>query len=79
MVIIMAEKKVTLMLDGLHCGHCAEAIANGLKKVKGVKSVEVVYTTGKGKVVYDPDVVKADDLVKVVEGLGYGVKSFKEQ
>jgi copper chaperone CopZ len=75
----MAEKKVTLMLDGLHCGHCAEAIANGLKKVKGVKSVEVVYTTGKGKVVYDPDVVKADDLVKVVEGLGYSVKSYKDQ
>jgi copper chaperone len=73
------EKKVTLMLDGMHCGHCAEAIANGLKKTKGVKSAEVVYTTGKGKIVYDPDVVKVDELVKVVEGLGYGVKSFKEQ
>jgi copper chaperone CopZ len=75
----MAEKKVTLLLDGMHCGHCAEAIASGLKKAKGVKSVEVVYTTGKGKVVYDPDVVKVDDLVKVVEGLGYGVKSYIEQ
>ncbi|HUL62325.1 MAG TPA: heavy metal-associated domain-containing protein [Methanocella sp.] len=74
----MAEKKVTLMLEGMHCGHCAEAIANGLKKVKGVKSAEVVFTTGKGKVVYDPDVVKVDDLVKTVASLGYGVKSVKE-
>jgi copper chaperone len=73
------EKKVTLMLDGMHCGHCAETVANGLKKTKGVKSAEVVYTTSKGKVVYDPDVVKVDDLVKVVEGLGYAVKSYKEQ
>jgi len=76
--MLMAEKKVTLMLDGMHCGHCAEAIANGLKKVKGVKSAEVVYTTGKGKVVYDPDVVRVEDLVKTVTGLGYGVKSVKE-
>jgi copper chaperone len=74
----MAEKKVTLMLDGMHCGHCAEAVANGLKKVKGVKSAEVVYTTSKGKVVYDPDVVKVDDLVKTVTDLGYSVKSVKE-
>jgi copper chaperone len=74
----MAEKKVTLMLDGMHCGHCAEAVANGLKKMKGVKSAEVVYTTSKGKVVYDPDVVKVDDLVKTVTDLGYSVKSVKE-
>jgi copper chaperone CopZ len=78
MVIFMAEKKVTLMLDGMHCGHCADAIANGLKTVKGVKSVEVIYTTGKGKIVYDPDIVKVDDLVRTVTGLGYGVKSVKE-
>jgi copper chaperone CopZ len=74
----MAEKKVTLMLEGLHCGHCAETVANGLKKLKGVKSVEVVYTTSKGKVVYDPDVIKVEDMIKTVKDLGYGVKSYKE-
>ncbi len=74
----MAEKKVTLMLEGLHCGHCAETVSNGLKKLKGIKSVEVVYTTSKGKVVYDPDVVKIEDMIKAVKDLGYGVKSYKE-
>lgn len=73
------EKKVTLMLDGMHCGHCAETVANGLKKLKGVKSAEVVYTTGKGRIVFDPDAVKIEDLVKTVKDLGYGVKSYKEQ
>ncbi len=66
------------MLEGMHCGHCAETVANGLKKLKGVKSAEVVYTTGKGKVVYDPDIVKVDDLVKTVTDLGYSVKGVKE-
>lgn len=78
MVIVMAEKKVTLMLEGLHCAHCAETVASGLKKVKGVKSVEVVYTTSKGKVVYDPDIVKVEDLIKAVTSLGYGIKGVKE-
>jgi len=78
MVVYMAEKKVTLMLEGLHCGHCAETVANGLKKLEGVKSVEVVYTTSKGKVVYDPDVIKVEDMIKTVKDLGYGVKSYKE-
>lgn len=77
-MILTAEKKVTLMLEGMHCGHCAETVANGLKKLKGVKSAEVVYTTGKGKVVYDPDIVKVDDLVKTVTDLGYSVKGVKE-
>lgn len=74
----MTEKKVTLMLDGMHCGHCAEAIANGLKKMNGVKSAEVVYTTGKARVVYEPDALKIDDLVKAVKDLGYTVSSYKE-
>ena len=74
----MAEKKVALMLEGMHCGHCAEAIADGLKKMKGVKSAEVVYTTGKGRVVYDPDAVKVEDLIKKVQSLGYNVKSVRE-
>jgi copper chaperone len=78
MVIFMAEKKVTLMLEGLHCGHCAETVANGLKKLKGIKSVEVVYTTSKGKVVYDPDVIKVEDMIKTVKDLGYGVNGYKE-
>jgi copper chaperone CopZ len=73
------ERKVTLMLEGMHCGHCAEAIASGLKKLDGVKNAEVVYTTGKARVSYDADALKIDDLVKTVKELGYSVKSYKEQ
>jgi copper chaperone CopZ len=74
----MAEKKITIIVEGMHCGHCAAGIADGLKKLKGIKSADVLFTTGKAKVVYDPDVVKVDDMARVVKDLGYTVKGIKE-
>ncbi len=74
----MADKKITLMIEGMHCGHCAAAVTDSLKKVKGVKEAETVFTTGKAKAVVDSDVAKTDDLVKAVEEAGYTVKSVKE-
>ncbi|WP_048198198.1 heavy-metal-associated domain-containing protein [Methanocella arvoryzae] len=74
----MADKKVTLQIDGMHCGHCAAAVTDSLKKVKGVKDAETVYTTGKSRVLIDPEMAKVDDLVKAVEDAGYTVKSVKE-
>jgi copper chaperone CopZ len=74
----MAEKKVTILIEGMHCSHCSAAIAEGLKKLKGVTSADVLFTTSKAKVVYDPDAVKADEMVRVIRELGYNVKGIKE-
>ncbi len=74
----MAEKKVTIVIEGMHCNHCSAAIAEALKKLNGIKNADVLFTTGKAKVTYDPDVIKVDDMVKVVKDLGYSVKGTKE-
>ncbi len=74
----MAEKKVTILIEGMHCSHCTAAVAGGLKGLNGVKSADVLLTTNKAKVVYDPDAVKVDDMVKVIRELGYNVKGIKE-
>lgn len=74
----MTDKKVTLMIEGMHCGHCAASVTDSLKKVKGVREAETVFTTGKARVVIDPDTVKTDDLVKAVKEAGFTVKSVKE-
>lgn len=74
----MAEKKVTIIIEGMHCNHCSAAIADGLKKLMGIKSADVLFTTGRAKVVYDPEVVKTDDMAKVIKDLGYSVKGIKE-
>jgi copper chaperone CopZ len=77
-VMGLAQKKATIIIEGMHCNRCSAAIADGLEKLKGVVSADVLFTTGKAKVVYDPDAVKVDDMVKVVKGLGYTVKATKE-
>lgn len=74
----MAEKKVTIIIEGMHCGHCAQAIADGLKKLAGVLSADVLFTTGRAKVAYDPDLVDVDRMTAVVRGLGYAVKGTRE-
>jgi copper chaperone CopZ len=74
----MADKKVTILIEGMHCSHCSAAVAEGLKKLKGVVGADVLLTTGKAKVAYDPDAVKVDDMVKVIKDLGYSVKGIKE-
>jgi copper chaperone CopZ len=74
----MAERKVIFIIEGMHCSHCASAIAESLRKLNGVKGADVLFTTGKAKVSYEPDSVKVDDMAKAIESLGYKVKGIKE-
>ena len=74
----MAEKKITIVIEGMHCNHCAASIADGLRKLNGVKSADVLFTTNKAKVVYDTDAVKVDQMLAVVKELGFTVKGVKE-
>ncbi len=71
------QKKVVLMLENLSCPDCAAKIGAVLKNSKGVSGVEVLYTTSKVKVDYDPAVTNVDNFVGLIEKLGYGVKSIK--
>jgi copper chaperone CopZ len=71
------QKKVVLMLEDLHCPDCAKKIGEALKNKSGVSDAQVFYTTSKAKVAFDPKAVKVEDLVKLIEGIGYGVKEVK--
>ncbi|AFD00599.1 Cation transport ATPase cantaining heavy-metal-associated domain protein [Methanocella conradii HZ254] len=71
------QKKVVLMLENLSCPDCAMKIGAALKHSKGVFDAEVLYTTSKVRVVYDPKLTKAENFVKIIEDIGYGVKEIK--
>jgi copper chaperone CopZ len=71
------QKKVVLMLENLSCPDCAAKIGTVLKHSKGVSGVEVLYTTSKVRIVYDPVLTKVENFVKIIEDIGYGVKEIK--
>ena len=72
------EQKVIMQLENLSCPDCAMKIGMVLKNSKGVSSAEVLYTSSKVKVVYDPAATKIENIVKLIENLGYGVKDIKQ-
>ena len=58
----------------MNCAACSTKVEQKLIKTKGVIKAAVNLATNKATVEYDPAGLKASDLIKVVEDLGYGAK-----
>lgn len=71
----MANK--TFQLETLTCPSCAAKIETVLKKMKGVKDVEVLFTSSRTKVSFDETVTNQDEIKKTIENLGYDVLGVK--
>lgn len=67
-------KKESLKIEGMSCAACALKIEKKLSKLPGVKGANINLATNKATVEYEPAKLKVADLIKVVEGLGYGAK-----
>ena len=65
-------KKIVLPIEGMHCVNCAQTIEKALKE-KGIKAV-VNFAGEEAVIEYDPDIVTANDIVKIVQDTGYDVK-----
>lgn len=65
------EKEI--YVEGMHCAHCAKSVTDSLKKIKGVKKVDVDVSSG--KVVIESKTALDDAQIKTaVENVGYSVK-----
>lgn len=73
----MATKKVELPIGGMTCASCVATIEGGLKELPGIAEVNVNLATERGSVVYDPELVNIDQLVKTVQDVGYEVRTEK--
>lgn len=60
-------------MEELVCPMCAQKIETALKKALGVLSASVLYNASKAKVEFDESKTSAEDLVKIITGLGYQV------
>ncbi|MFZ5479961.1 MAG: heavy-metal-associated domain-containing protein [Myxococcota bacterium] len=63
--------KVTLAVNGMKCGSCADKIKTALMGVEGVKGANVDATTGKAEISYDAKKTSTDKLVAAVAGTGH--------
>ena len=67
-------KKIALSLSGMHCSSCATLIERALRKVPGVKEVNVNFASEKASVFVSDDDVATQALVLAVKGVGYGAQ-----
>jgi copper chaperone len=68
-------KKVSFKLETLTCPTCVTKIEKAVKKTKGVQAVAVLFNSSKVKIEFDENQVSQQDLVRVVERVGYDVLS----
>ncbi len=64
-------ERINLVISGMHCSSCANIIERSLKKVTGVSEVNVNFASEKAAIVYDPAVVKIEDLKNTISKAGY--------
>ena len=66
--------KVSLAVEGMHCGDCSEKVVSALKAVDGVLEVAVDYQTGTARIAFDAGKTDATKLAAAVSATGYSAK-----
>ncbi len=70
----MKKKTINLSIKGMHCASCSTIIERGLNKKEGIISTNVNLSTEKATVTFDESILSSTDIIKTIEGRGYGAK-----
>ncbi|MBI2880232.1 MAG: copper-translocating P-type ATPase [Candidatus Tectomicrobia bacterium] len=69
--------RLDLSITGMSCAACASRVEKGLSSLPGVSRASVNFGTERATIEYDPERLSIADLIRRVEGIGYGVASAK--
>jgi mercuric ion binding protein len=70
-IFIQAQELKTLLhVEGMTCPLCTTAIKKSIKKIEGVKSVQVLLNTKKATVIADEHVTE-EKLLEAIKKVGY--------
>ena len=69
----VAATHIELSITGMNCTSCAASIERTLKSVPGTLEATVNFATEQARVAFIPDRTTRTDLIRAVEGAGYGV------
>lgn len=64
-------KKISFIIEGMHCNSCASGIQMVLQSTDGVINASASYDTKKGEVEFDEEKTNLDSIIKAIEQLGY--------
>ncbi|KPP59948.1 copper-transporting ATPase 2-like, partial [Scleropages formosus] len=67
----VTQGKVDLTVTGMTCASCVHRIETRLSETRGVLEASVALVTSKASVKFDPEVLGARDIIRVIEGLGW--------
>ncbi len=66
-------KTATFKIDGMHCDGCAQTIKALVTTVPGVHAADVSFKDGQARILYEPQTVTEDQLMKTIEKGGFRV------
>ncbi len=64
-------KKLTLGIEGMHCGGCVEIVQHVIEQQDGIKGCTVSLEDRQARIAYDPERISADQIAQSVQGAGY--------
>ncbi len=66
-----------LKVSGMTCAACSARIEKKLASLDGVNRVNVNLSTERASIAFEPDRIKVDDMVSVIEALGYSAEKIE--
>lgn len=75
----MSVIKKQLRVEGMTCVNCKNKIEQKLSNTKGIRDVRVRYDTGMASFTYDSDVITPEEVIGLIEELGYKVRKGQER
>ncbi len=65
--------RIDLPIVGMSCASCASTIQGGLGGLRGVEKASVNFANSKATVLFQPQLIKPEDLIKSIRKSGYDV------
>jgi len=64
-------RRVSIQIGRIQCASCVFLNESILKRVSGIYEARVNYETNRGEIIFDPDLVKISEMVRIINSIGY--------
>ena len=64
-------KKVSLIVDGMSCGHCVKTVSDAVNKVSGVEKCDISLETKIAEVTFDESKTDKNYIVAAIDEAGF--------